>query len=103
MDGIVQGQFLFSFSFLFQPCFRTGQKGVIGGGSVGQGTICSMDGNGIGRNRGIRPVGLGVSVVGIVIFNDAIRIGGFVAPYVLYFSIRTGAEVIVGVVDTGGI
>ena len=42
-------------------------------------------------------------MVGIVIFRNAIGIRGFIAVDMLHFTIGTGTEVIMGVVDAGSV
>lgn len=100
-DSVIQGQIFFSlFPPLFLQCpFGAGQKGRVRR-RISNRPVSTVEGNRIGGNGA---VSIGLSLVGIVIFQDSIRIGGVIASYVLQFTVRTGAKVIVGVVDAGGI
>lgn len=65
-----------------------------------------MDGSCIYGIRGDGAIGavcIGIPVVGIVIFRNAIGIRGFIAVDMLHFPIGTGTEVIMGVVDAGSV
>ncbi len=69
--------------------------------------VHGFSGNAVCRRgicRGICSAVMGSSaVVGKVIFHYAVRVGGIVAAHVLGAAVRAGAEVVVGVVDAGGI
>lgn len=106
-DGIVQGQFFFFllFAFLLHGPFCACQKGCICRGFCKR-TFSAMDGSYIYGIRGDGAIGavcIGIPVVGIVIFRNAIGIRGFIAVDMLHFPIGTGTEVIMGVVDAGSV
>lgn len=44
----------------------------------------------------------GLAVIGIVVSDDAVGIGGFVAPDVLHGTVRSGAVIIVGIMSARG-
>ena len=106
-DGIVQGQFFFFllFAFLLHGPFCACQKGCIRRRFCKR-TFSAMDGSCIYGIRGDGAIGavcIGIPVVGIVIFRNAIGIRGFIAVDMLHFTIGTGTEVIMGVVDAGSV